>query len=53
MEVKDDNDLISCARLVEAVLDVAEADIYLLSFSRRIPQSILMNLQITDRLFAN
>lgn len=53
VEMKDYDDLIRRAWLIEAVLDVAETDIHLLPFSRRVPQSVLMDLQISNGLLAN
>lgn len=49
----DDNYLVSSTRLVEAVFDIAEADVDLLTLSGGVSQPVLVDFQVANRLLAN
>lgn len=53
MEMYNDNKLVSCARLIEAVFDVAETNVNFLTLRRRITQTVLVDLQVTDGFLAD
>lgn len=50
-----DNDykLVSCTRLIEAVLDVAETNVNFLTLCRGVTQTVLVDLQVTDGFLAD
>jgi hypothetical protein len=53
MEVDNHDNLIGSARLIEAMLNVAEADINLLALRGRVAKSVLVDFKIADGLLAD